>query len=49
MSSRPARVSSTSLIHLQRNRYSVPSEYANRVVSVRLYPEVIDTSPTVSG
>ena len=38
----PARVSSTSLIHLQRNRYSVPTEHANRVVSVRLYPELID-------
>ena len=38
----PARVSSTSLIHLQRNRYSVPTEYANQVVSVRLYPDVIE-------
>ena len=38
----PARVSSTSLIHLQRNRYSVPTEHANQVVSVRIYPDVID-------
>jgi len=38
----PVRVSSTSLIHVQRNRYSVPTEYANRVVSVRLYPEEIE-------
>jgi len=34
----PARVSSTSLIHFQRNRYSVPTEHANRVVSLRIYP-----------
>ena len=34
----PARVSSTGLIHLQRNRYSVPTEYAHRVVSLRVYP-----------
>jgi len=38
----PARVSSTSLIHLQRNRYSVPTEHANQVVSVRIYSDVID-------
>jgi transposase len=34
----PARVSSTGLVHLQRNRYSVPTEYAHRVVSLRVYP-----------
>ena len=34
----PVRVSSTGLIHLQRNRYSVPTEYAHRVVSLRVYP-----------
>jgi hypothetical protein len=34
----PARVSATGLIHLQRNRYSVPSEFAHRVVSLRVYP-----------
>ena len=37
-----ARVSSTSLVHLQRNRYSVPSEYAHEVVSLRLYPDRLD-------
>lgn len=37
-----ARVSSTALVHLQRNRYSVPTEHAHEVVSLRLYPERID-------
>lgn len=32
------RVSSTSLIHFQRNRYSVPSSLTNQVVSVHSYP-----------
>ena len=32
-----ARVISTALIHLQRNRYSVPAERANSAVSARLY------------
>ncbi len=32
------RVSSTSLIHFQRNRYSVPTPYAHRVVSLHIYP-----------
>lgn len=32
------RVSSTSLIHFQRNRYSVPTEHTNQLVSVRCYP-----------
>ena len=32
------RVSSTSLIHFQRNRYSVPTEYTNQLVSARCYP-----------
>ncbi len=36
------RVSSTSLVHLQRNRYSVPSEHAHAVVSLRLYPTRVD-------
>jgi len=35
------RVSPTCLIHLERNRYSVPASFANRPVSVRLYPERI--------
>lgn len=34
----PARVSTTALITFQRNRYSVPAEYAHRVVSLRIYP-----------
>ena len=35
------RVSPTCLIHLDRNRYSVPAFFANRPVSVRVYPERI--------
>jgi hypothetical protein len=35
----PARVSSTSLISVARNRYSVPCTWAGHRVSVRLYPE----------
>jgi transposase len=35
----PVRVSSTSLFHFQRNRYSVPTPYAHRVVSLHIYPE----------
>ena len=34
-----ARASSTALVHLQRNRYSVLSEHAHEVVSLRLYPD----------
>jgi hypothetical protein len=33
----PARVSSTSLISFQRNRYNVPCEWINAMVSVRVY------------
>jgi len=33
-----ARVSSTCLINVQRNHYSVPCELAGKMVSVRLYP-----------
>jgi hypothetical protein len=29
------------LVHLDRNRYSVPASFANRPVSVRVYPERI--------
>ena len=36
-----ARVSSTCLISVKRNRYSVPCELAGQRVSVRLYPERI--------
>jgi transposase len=32
------RVSSTCLIHIERNRYSVPASFANRPVSLRVYP-----------
>ena len=35
----PVRVSATSLVHFQRNRYSVPTEHVNAVVSLRAYPE----------
>jgi transposase len=35
----PARVSSTSLVRVARNRYSVPCSLAGHRVSVRLYPE----------
>ena len=34
-----ARVSSTCLITVQRNRYSVPCQLANHLVSIHLYPE----------
>lgn len=37
----PCRVSSTSLITVARNRYSVPCHLAGHRVSVRLYPERI--------
>ena len=35
---KPARVSSTCLVSVQRNRYSVPCEFAGQLVSTRLYP-----------
>ena len=35
---RPARVSSTCLVSIARNRYSVPCELAGQMVSTRLYP-----------
>ena len=34
-----ARVSSTCLVSVQRNRYSVPCELAGKIVSTRLYPQ----------
>jgi hypothetical protein len=37
-----ARVSSTCLVTVQRNRYSVPRHWAKRRVSVRQYPERLD-------
>lgn len=33
------RVSSTCLITFERNRYSVPASFANRIVSLRVYPD----------
>jgi len=35
-------VSSTSLISVERNKYSVPCKYAGKKLSVRLYPEHIE-------
>jgi transposase len=35
---KPVRVSSTALIHFQRNRYSVPTAYAHQIVSLHIYP-----------
>jgi transposase len=35
------RVSPTCLVHLERTRYSVPASFANRPVSIRVYPERI--------
>ena len=49
---KPARVSSTCLVTVARNRYSVPCEWAGRVVSTRLYPnkvEVVATERSVSA
>jgi hypothetical protein len=39
---KPARVSSTCLVSVARNRYSVPCELANHQVSTRLYPNRVD-------
>jgi hypothetical protein len=38
---KPARVSSTCLVAVARNRYSVPCELAGQVVSTRLYPSAV--------
>ncbi len=35
------KVSSTCLVRVARNRYSVPCEWANKIVSTRLYPNQI--------
>jgi transposase len=35
------RVSPSCLVHFERNRYSVPASFANRPVSLRIYPERI--------
>lgn len=34
----PVRVSHTALIHFQKNRYSVPTQYVNQALSLRIYP-----------
>lgn len=39
---KPARVSSTCLVSVARNRYSVPCEWANQRVSTRLYPNRVE-------
>ena len=39
---KPARVSSTCLVSVLRNRYSVPCELAGQMVSVRIYPDRIN-------
>ncbi|MDQ1363885.1 MAG: hypothetical protein QG652_1747, partial [Pseudomonadota bacterium] len=39
-----ARVSSTCLVSVQRNRYSVPCHLANHRVAIHLYPERIDVT-----
>ena len=36
---KPARVSSTCLVSVAKNRYSVPCEFAGQAVSARLYPQ----------
>lgn len=36
-----ARVSSTCLVNVQRNHYSVPCELAGKMVSIRLYPNQV--------
>ena len=42
---KPVRVSSTALVHFQRNRYSVPTDHAHRVISLRIYPTPSSSSP----
>ena len=41
---KPARVSSTCLVAVARNRYSVPCEWAGHLVSTRLYPNRVDVA-----
>ena len=38
------RVSPTCLITFERNRYSVPASFANRPVSLHIYPERLSSS-----
>jgi hypothetical protein len=49
---RLARVSSTGLVVIARNRYSVPCEFAGQMLSTRLYPtrvEVVAQNTAVAG
>src|SRR3546814_19185670 len=39
------RVSPTCLVHFERHRYSVPASFANRPVSLRVYPDRIVIAP----
>ncbi len=41
---KPARVSSTCLVSVHRNRYSVPCEFAGQRVSTRLYPHRVSVA-----
>lgn len=41
---KPARVSSTCLVAVSRNRYSVPCEWVGQRVSTRLYPNKVDVA-----
>ena len=41
---KPARVSSTCLVSVARNRYSVPCEYVGQRVSTRLYPSRVEVA-----
>jgi hypothetical protein len=45
---KPARVSSTCLVSVARNRYSVPCELAGQMVSTRLYPSGWWSWPTTA-
>ena len=38
---KPARVSSTCLVSVARNRYSLPCEWFGQMVSTRLYPNTV--------
>lgn len=38
---RTVRVSSTALIHFQRNHYSVPVEHAHHLLTLRIYPDTL--------
>ncbi len=46
---KPARVSSTGLVSVARNRYSVPCEYVGQRVSTRLYPTRVEVAVSTLG